>query len=644
MVASTATLMAVPSPTTTFPAPLGYHSTLPLRSEARFGFGGFGNPVLSPDRNFLAITSGVGIILYQPETLTEINILPQDGQLGLIAWSPDSKKLAIVTSDKNVAIWDVEKPKPIQNFRVLDVTCLTWSADGQKIALADGNRQIEIWDLKSAKLIQSFSGHASSLDIWEKVIDVQWVNENEIVSLDDNAQIFLWEINTGKIIHTWEKTPNDFARRIALSPDRTTLAITSMQSQQILLWNLVSEEEQIIITDMPAFIVEMSWSPNGQFLALATQFPSKLVFVDVNSRTIQKEFSTNVYSINSLAWLKNGKELITMNGYGDGQVITVWDIQTGQGIYGVRSLTIGQVTWSPNGKTIATSDGKVVALWDTQSGNPRLLPGEIRNGVLDGGPNYVGIFKMSYSPSGSLLAAEVGDDSSDIWIWDTATGVLVDNAWVGPHLDQLSWLSDTQLIASTTGNVFYIWEPKNWENHQTIKTIPLNADFSDLSLDGQLLAIAWKNTIEIRNLANGKVLYTWTADTEPRFGLHWSPDGTKIALIGTEEIAIYEVISGKKINSQKRDVFGFNGLKWAPDSKSVVYLAWTPVPHQTLLSRITGTEKIYLWHITNGDAVLVKSLKNSYLSPSNFCFSPDSEYLALALWQKGLIILRLEGL
>jgi WD40 repeat protein len=643
-VTSTTTATLIPSPTVTFPAPLPYHGTLPSDVEARYGLGGFGSPVLSPDGNYLAVTSGVGIILYRPETLAEISILPEDGQLGPIAWSPDSKKLAIVTASDYVTIWDVEQAKPIQKLAVLNVTCLRWSPDGEKIALADGNLLVEVWDLKSAKLVQSFSGHASQLDTWGKIIEVLWTNENEIVSLDENAQIFLWDTKTGDIIHTLEKTDNDFARRIALSPDKKTLAIASMQSQQILLWDLVARKEQKIIAQMPPFIMEMSWSPNGESIALATQFPSRLVFLDVNSGTFQKEFATNVYSVNSLSWLKNGQELITRNGYHDGDVITLWDIQTGQGIYGVRSLTANRAAWSSNGLIVATSDGRGIALWDIQSGNPRLLPDEIRNGVLDGGPNYEGIFKIAFNPSGNLLAAESGDDSSRIRIWDTTTGVLVDKAWIGPHLDQLAWLSDTQLITQTTGNEISIWEVGNWENRQTIDTSSFDANRLDISSDGKSIAIARGNTIEIRKLENGETLHAWKVDMEPKFGLALSPDTTKIALIGTEELAIYEVTSGKKLNSLKPDEPGFNGLKWSPDSNAIVYLTWTPIAPQTPRSGLTGTGKIYLWHITDDGAVLINTQKNIYLFPDNLCFSPDGRYLALALWQQGLIILQLENL
>ncbi len=638
----TITATPIPPPTVTFPAPLPFNGTLPSGVEARFGLGEFGGPALSPDGNYLAVTSGVGIILYHPETLTEIGILPQEGYIGSVAWSPDSKKLAAVSSPESVTIWDVEKARPIQKLTASEVSSLAWSPDGKKLALANGNKIVEVWDLNPAKLVRSFTKHATTLGQWGKIVEMYWINGNEIVSLDENSQLVQWETDMGRIIHAWRRREEDASRRIALSPDKETLAIASLQSQKILLWNLASQKEQKTI-NLPRFIMEMAWSPDGKSIALVTQFPSKLVFVDVNSGTVQKEFSTNAYSVSGVSWLQNGKEVITISGPGDGEVITVWDIQTGEGICGIRSLGANRVAWTPDGKTIAASRGGAVVLWDVQTGNPRVLPGEIRNGLLDGGPNYEGIFRIAFNPSGNLLAAESGDDSSRIRVWNTTTGELVEETWIGPHLDKLSWLSDTRLITitRTMRNEISIWELGGWESRTTIDADSFDADHLDISADGKLVALVRENVIEIRNLESGETLHSWEVGWEPKFGLAWSPDAAKIVLTDAEGFAIYEVSTGRKLNTLKRDQSGFSGLKWSPDSAAIAFLTWTQDVPPASWSATRGTGRLFLWQIAAANAKLISAQKNLYLLADNLCFSPDGKRLALALGQKGLVILRL---
>jgi WD40 repeat protein len=631
------TVTPIPSPTVTFPAPLPFHGTLPSGVAMRFGLGEFGRPTLSPDGNYLAVTSGMGILLYRPGTLTEIGILPQDNYTGAIAWSPDSKKLAAVSSLKSITIWDIENARAVQTLAAFEVSRLAWSPDGKRLALANSARIIEVWNLNPTKLVQSFNRYESQADKWGRIVDLQWSTENEIISLYGEA--VLWEVDSGKILHTWDELDYN---AIALSPDKKVLALASLQSGQLLLWDLTSQKEQKIIPDLPPYIMEMSWSPDGKSIALATQFPSKLMFVDVDKEIVQKEFPTHVYSVGHLSWLKGGKELVTINQFGDGSVMTVWDIQTGQGMYGIRSLAASDMAWSSDGKTIAASGSGGVTLWDVQTGNPRLLFGELRNGVLDGGPSYTGIFRIALNPSANLLATELGDDSSTIQIWNTMTGELVEETWIGGyhHLDELSWLSDTQLIARTMGGDTLIWNAGDWENRQIINLDSLQPDRLDVSSDGKLVALIRGNTIEVRKLQDREIVYTWQIDFEHTPNLEWSPDGTKIVLIDTEVFSVYEADTGKRLNTLKHDG-PYSGMKWSPDSTAIAYLTWAPDTSFPSLEGQRGTGRIYLWRIDTADAKLINTQESWYLFEENLCFSPDSKYLALSLWLRGLIVLRL---
>jgi WD40 repeat protein len=272
-----------------------------------------------------------------------------------------------------------------------------------------------------------------------------------------------------------------------------------------------------------------------------------------------------------------------------------------------------------------------------------VLSGEIRNDASAGAPNYTNVFRIALNPSGHLLAAELGDDGSSIRIWNTATGQLVKEIGAGEHLSELYWTSDTQLIARTVwNNNVWIWEAGNWENFQTINLDAFEAEHLDISADGKRVALIREDTLEIRELKSGKKLYSWKIDWEPKMDLAWSPDGTRIVLVDTEKFTVYEAGTGKRLNSLKLHVSQFGGLKWSPDSSSIAYLIKVPESASASRRGMLANE-VYLWRITSADARLVtRTPKSAYLlSKDNFGFSPDSKSLALALWQKGLIVLRL---
>jgi WD40 repeat protein len=69
------------------------------------------NLALSRDGSKLALTSvsGLGVELWNPKTGTLLYSLPeQSGTVCWLAWSPDSRRLAVARGDGNTAIWDLE--------------------------------------------------------------------------------------------------------------------------------------------------------------------------------------------------------------------------------------------------------------------------------------------------------------------------------------------------------------------------------------------------------------------------------------------------------------------------------------------------------------------------------------------------------
>jgi len=369
-------------------------------------------------------------------------------------------------------------------------------------------------------------------------------------------------------------------------------------------------------------------------------FPCHLVFVDVESGTIQKDFPANVYSIEDLMWLNGGTQVLTMNGSGDGNVLTVWDVQTGQARAGLRGMAANLVSWSADGKTLVASDRRAVVLWDTQNGTPRVLPGEIRNNALFSVPIREWIFSMTLNSSGSLLAVESGDESSQVQVWNIATGELVDQSWFFLRLNQLSWLGDKLLVSLDNKKIVSIWQLGDWKDHRSFDLNSMASDNLTISPDGKLVAVALAKTISIRKLDGGEVLRTWEISWPAKYGAVWSPDGRRLAVQDARELTVYDVSTGTPLNALKSGQSGFPGfsdLVWRPDSQALAYATWAP-----LINRAASytTAKVFIWHLTDPKPVLIYSQKIYGWLPAYLCFSPDGRRLALAMGENGLVVIQ----
>lgn len=156
----------------------------------------------SPDGQYIASSCGDGTIhIWNPVTREQITTWHANAVLVLaIAWSPDSKQIAIATAGakKNaVRVWDMARRETILTYEgdmyeghTKDVRTVAWSPDGMRIASGGHDEVVDVWDATSGATISSRRHHSS----W--VTSVAWSPDGtHIASGSQDKTVRVWSLS-----------------------------------------------------------------------------------------------------------------------------------------------------------------------------------------------------------------------------------------------------------------------------------------------------------------------------------------------------------------------------------------------------------------------------------------------------------------
>ncbi|MBN1123274.1 MAG: hypothetical protein JXJ17_19540 [Anaerolineae bacterium] len=152
----------IPSPT---PMPTGnpYAGPVPEGALMRLGKGSINEFALSPNGDYLAIASSIGVFVYWLDTLAQVWYGSTESSTVSVAWSPDGTRLASGVWDLesrfgSVILWNVADG---QRIRTLEGCAdpvfggVVWSPDGTRLASADCDTAITVWT--ASKLLSTES-------------------------------------------------------------------------------------------------------------------------------------------------------------------------------------------------------------------------------------------------------------------------------------------------------------------------------------------------------------------------------------------------------------------------------------------------------------------------------------------------------
>jgi WD40 repeat protein len=522
----------------------------------------------SPDSSLLITANWDGLlIVWDATTGQPVLTLSFENGMGSARWSPDGKTIAIAY-EENVAVWSAQDG--VELYRLQQTPGadeVFWSPDGKLLATIDGNGDGLVWDLDTRSIRFKLPGELGILQ------GFAWSGDSRrLMTAGDDGTVVGFDTATGVELfhlHSAARSLSD----IAFSPFMNWLAVSSIASFQIQVWDLRPKTETVLPEPVPDWAEkygwfmpnDLPWSPDGTRLASRGliwdaasgnqlvklyNFRDGIVY-DEGQLLASREETTagrsyqaaqNVDSSGYAAWSPDGRMYVsTVYGEaGSTKSAYIWDTETYKIITEIKleesqqPFTFG---WSPDGARLAVTSfppGKLLYVYDTHNFQELFSVGD--------GASLP--FKPSWSPNGTFLTAGLlypdPITNTHIIIWDGNTGALVkelpsqDGYTIGAN-----WSPDGKSLAVTyEKGVIKIWDTVIWEPRITFAGHTGAVMWAAWSPDGKrLISCDTSGLIKVWNASDGQEVMSIRASGGV-WSVHWSPDGKMISAAGSITLPI----------------------------------------------------------------------------------------------------------
>jgi WD40 repeat protein len=376
------------------------------------------------------------------------------------AFSPDGRLLA--NSSNTVAIvWSIQTGAKLATVSGHDrgTEPLAFSPDSRWLALGSVNGRVTIWDVRSGHEVTNFVAHASDLERGEFTRDGKF-----LVTASYDHTLKLWDTRDWHLAGKLRGHRGE-VYDMAVSPDGNLIASASADGT-VRLWSAQPPQRPLISRNLPPEALSWSLSQDGQWLFLL--FPNgyyRLWNLDTCQESpVQWLGATNITAV---CLLQGGRTVCA--GDSDGGVKWL-DLSTAKPIKSFRGFDGGAVTAvncsADDSTVVAQSAGHMIKVWNMTTG-AKLQQLSWTNHFMWN--------RLPISPHGRRIVTSTLDGETDVW------GVPGAQRWSLPLNEKLQvaaaafFRDGHRLVTASLDKSARVWDLRR------LKGPPLQTMYSDLT-------------------------------------------------------------------------------------------------------------------------------------------------------------------
>ena len=583
---------------------------LPEGAITRLGRGSVRDMAFSPDGQYFAVGTSIGLWLYELPTLSPIALWNTErGMTSDVTFSPDSHRIVMRTFAGNLTVWNIQSGACIAQMEELDnqgICQPVFSQDGQHLVAANyrmKNRKIYVWDSHTGKQVRETEIHhpynvyplcfSPDLSLLAgKNSDPNHLGRN----IGDGDSIAIWHVDTGEQI-TNITGYAERVRKFCFSPCGRFLAAGNWHGT-IHVWNVAGGQLEMTYNDYGDAQIFPHYTPKDGLITAAVS-ERKIEIWQVEKGEKLDEFEHRG-SRSTVHFSDSGTQLALANP----SEIQIWTKGNNSDSYTLSSLhghisTMDTLVLSIDEKTLATGCwGDNVLLWDIRS-------------------------KNSYHPQGEKLPASSHN------VYRSPSGKIISINVYGDNLN-VSEVGKNEPLAELIGPEGSLGRAKAFA--------PTGHRIASADRNGNIHIWERTSTLnDLRKSENWKKHSTVINDEEFIYGLGhsptglaFSPDGKRLASISRSrdwEAGLWDVDSGKQISELPLKPLsggayrGYDtGIAFSPRGDIIAGGKWG---------------EIVLWDATDGKTLMTLPQPEESQRPIALCFSPCGEYLVSGAWWQG---------
>ncbi|MCL5035614.1 MAG: WD40 repeat domain-containing protein [Chloroflexi bacterium] len=269
-------------------------------------------------------------------------------------------------------------------------TCSAWSPDGSRIACGGADRRIRIWDVKSRRLMYTLKGMND--DPWGLI----WTPDGYIIAACLDGTIHFWKYPSGVNDLTFQ-AHDDSILSIALKPGGNEIT-TASQDGTIKLWEPGNKKPLLVLAHKGEEALSVALTKDY----IAGGFnDGKIIIRTLTGKNETRHIDTGSPVV-FLAAEQAGNYFASVDEKGK---ITIWEIKNGNKIAELTGPAPppGGLAFSSSGKYLAAvsqTDG--VIIWRKNDAGEFIK--DVSNTTAPGDKKFLGLYSVSFSPSGDELA------------------------------------------------------------------------------------------------------------------------------------------------------------------------------------------------------------------------------------------------